>query len=58
MIKTGYQPEAMIEVMEILKQAGGSNRPSEFQSTHPDPDHRIAEIKKMLENYRATGRFE
>ncbi len=58
MAKTGYQPEAMIEVMEILKQAAGSNRPSEFQSTHPDPDHRIKEIKKMLENYRATGRFE
>jgi predicted Zn-dependent protease len=52
MLQAGYQPESMIAVMEVLKQAAGPNRPSEFQSTHPDPDHRIAEIKKMLERYR------
>lgn len=59
MIAANYAPEKMIEVMEILKQAsGGQDRPSEFQSTHPDPDHRIAEIKKALEQYHRTGKLE
>ncbi|PWK24376.1 peptidase M48-like protein [Arcicella aurantiaca] len=59
MIESGYNPEKMIEVMEILKAAsGGGDRPSEFQSTHPDPDHRIIEIKKALEIYKKTGKLE
>ncbi len=36
MIQAGYDPKALIGVMQILKEAnGGSNRP-EFQSNHPD----------------------
>ncbi|MES2795908.1 MAG: M48 family metalloprotease [Bacteroidota bacterium] len=59
MQETGYNPAAMIDVMEILKQAaGGAERPSEFQSTHPDPDHRIGEIKKMIENFKNTGSWD
>jgi predicted Zn-dependent protease len=58
MLSSGYDPERMIDVMEILKQAAGGNAPSEFQSTHPDPDHRIAEIKKALEQYKKTGKLE
>lgn len=49
MLESGYNPEEMIEVMEVLKEAsGGGDRPSEFQSTYPDPDHRIIEIKKKI----------
>ncbi len=59
MIQSGYDPMKMIDVMEILKEAsGGADRPSEFQSTHPDPDHRIIEIKKALEQYKKTGKLE
>lgn len=59
MLSTGYNPAQMITVMEVLKDAsGGANRPSEFQSTHPDPDHRIAEIKKALAQYKETGKLE
>ncbi|WP_372975465.1 M48 family metalloprotease [Muriicola sp.] len=52
MIRSGYPPEQMIEVMEILKAAAGPNRVPEFQSTHPDPDNRIARIRESIENYR------
>jgi predicted Zn-dependent protease len=56
MQEVGYDPSEMINVMEILKQAsGGGDRPSEFQSTHPDPDHRIVEIKKMIQEFKKTG---
>jgi predicted Zn-dependent protease len=59
MLQSNYDPEEMIAVMEILKEAsGGADRPSEFQSTHPDPDHRIIEIKKALEQHKKTGKLE
>ena len=52
MIYAGYDPEAMIEVMKILKAAAGPNRSPEFQSTHPDPENRIEKIKEVIANYR------
>ena len=52
MLQSGYQPEEMIRVMEILKAAAGPNRQPEFQSTHPDPDNRIQKIKDAIEKYR------
>jgi predicted Zn-dependent protease len=44
----GYRPEAMIEVMKILGEAGGSDRPVEFFSTHPNPENRITKIKQAI----------
>ena len=52
MINSGYEPEAMIEVMKILKVAAGPNRTPDFQSTHPDPDDRIAKIKESIRKYK------
>lgn len=52
LIRSGYPPEQMIEVMEILKAAAGPNRVPEFQSTHPDPDNRIARIKESIAKYK------
>jgi predicted Zn-dependent protease len=52
MLKAGYDPYEMIDVMEILKAAsGGSSRAPEFQSTHPDPDNRIEKIKESIKKY-------
>lgn len=53
--KAGYDPRAMIRVMEILREAsGGGSRQPEFMSTHPDPGNRIerieAEIAKVFPN--------
>ncbi len=52
MIQSGYNPEEMVKVMEILQAASGSNRVPEFQSTHPDPENRIEKIKEAIEKYR------
>lgn len=54
MMQAGYQPEEMIDVMEILKAAAGPNRIPEFQSTHPDPENRIDHIKASIEKYKKT----
>lgn len=51
MIRSGYDPYEMIEVMEILKAAAGPDRIPEFQSTHPDPDNRIEKIREAIEKY-------
>ncbi|WP_288956289.1 M48 family metalloprotease [uncultured Polaribacter sp.] len=52
MIDAGYNPESLIGVMQILKAAAGPNRIPEFQSTHPDPENRIAKIKLAIRKYR------
>ncbi|WP_034041284.1 M48 family metalloprotease [Wocania ichthyoenteri] len=52
MLNSGYNPQEMIGVMEILKDAAGSNRVPEFQSSHPDPDNRIEKIQESIEKYK------
>lgn len=52
MIQSGYDPNEMIKVMQILKAAAGPNRVPEFQSTHPDPENRIERIKESIAKYR------
>ena len=48
----GYDPEALIGVMEILAEASGPNRVPEFQSTHPNPENRIEKIREAIEETR------
>jgi beta-barrel assembly-enhancing protease len=43
----GYDPNAMIGVMEVLEKAGGEG-PPEFFSTHPKPANRVAYIKQVI----------
>jgi predicted Zn-dependent protease len=55
MIQSGYNPNEMIEVMKILKAAGGPNRVPEFQSSHPDPENRIEKIKEAIAKYKGKS---
>lgn len=49
MRKAGYDPRAMIRVMEVLEKASqGGGAPPEFLSTHPNPGNRIAHIKEWI----------
>lgn len=43
----GYDPRAMIGVMEVLEKAGGEG-PPEFFSTHPKPANRVQYIKQVI----------
>lgn len=51
MLQAGLNPEKMIDVMEILKQAAGPRETPEFQSTHPDPGNRQEHIRAAIEKY-------
>ncbi len=53
MLQAGYEPERLVDVMEVLKQAGGGGpRTPEFQSTHPDPENRKEKILEAIAKYR------
>jgi len=58
MAQAGYDPHALIGVMEILARAGGGARPPEFFSTHPNPENRVAEIQAAIEKEFPNGNFE
>jgi predicted Zn-dependent protease len=44
----GYDPQAMIGVMEVLERAGGGQSPPEFFSTHPKPENRVKYINGLI----------
>lgn len=44
----GYDPRAMIGVMEVLDRASRGQSPPEFLSTHPKPANRVEYIKKVI----------
>ena len=52
MVQAGYDPHALIRVMEVLKDAAGKGRQPEFFSTHPNPERRIDRIKEAIDNVR------
>lgn len=55
MSEAGYDPRAMVEVMQILAAASQGNRPPEFFSTHPNPDNRIARIEEAINEQFPDG---
>src|SRR5215208_5286064 len=50
MSDTGYDPNEMVGVMQILASADTGNRPPEFFSTHPNPENRIQRIESAIQN--------
>jgi predicted Zn-dependent protease len=57
MAGAGYDPRAMIRVMEVLAQSSGGSRQPEFMSTHPAPENRAARIQEEIAKLPA-GNFE
>lgn len=52
MLDAGYNPEALIGVMDILEESSGGSRAPEWQSSHPSPDNRRANIRALIEQYK------
>jgi predicted Zn-dependent protease len=49
MREAGYDPRAMIGVMQALEKASGGSRQPEFASTHPNPGNRTQKIREELQ---------
>lgn len=56
LIESGYDPEGLIRVMEVLKKASAGSHQPEIMSTHPDPGNRAEHIRAEIEKYRAQRR--
>lgn len=52
MLDAGYNPEALLGVMDILEEASGGSRTPEWQSSHPSPDNRRENIRNLIEKYK------
>jgi predicted Zn-dependent protease len=47
-VEAGYDPRAMVRVMEVLAKASSGSRQPEFFSTHPAPENRSAKIQEAI----------
>jgi len=54
MVQAGYDPNGMVEVMQVLQQLQ-TVRPIEFFSTHPNPQNRLAYIEERIANRYADA---
>jgi beta-barrel assembly-enhancing protease len=45
---SGYKPENMINVMQILAKVMGNHRQPEYLSSHPNPENRIEKIREEI----------
>jgi len=48
MVLAGYDPDGMVETMQILQELQ-EERPVEFFSTHPNPENREAYLKRRIQ---------
>ena len=55
MAEGGYDPRALMRVMEVLAKASGGSRQPEFFSTHPAPENRAARIKEAIAKHFPNG---
>jgi len=53
--EAGYDPRALIGVMEVLKAAGGGRSQPEFFSTHPNPENRVGRIQQAIKELFPNG---
>lgn len=49
MSQSGYDPQGMVQVMQVLQSASQGQRQPEFLSSHPDPGNRILQIQQDLQ---------
>ncbi|MEX2671805.1 MAG: M48 family metallopeptidase [Phycisphaeraceae bacterium] len=48
MTNLGYDPRGMLQVLQVLKEAGGSAGGIEFLQTHPLPQTRIERVERLV----------
>lgn len=55
MREAGYNPEGILELMQILGSARQGGTPPEFFSTHPNPDNRLERLKSLINQAYPNG---
>ena len=49
MIAANYNPEGIVELMQVFESAESQGRPPEFLSTHPDPGNRVSRLQNIIQ---------
>jgi predicted Zn-dependent protease len=55
MAEAGYDPRAMLRVMEILAESSSGGQQPEFFSTHPNPENRLERIQQAIDEQYPQG---
>ncbi|MGF1524619.1 MAG: M48 family metallopeptidase [Leptolyngbyaceae cyanobacterium] len=55
MTAADYNPEGIVELMQIFEAAESRGRPPEFLSTHPNPGNRIARLQAIIQEAYPSG---
>ncbi|MEO0350906.1 MAG: M48 family metallopeptidase [Cyanobacteria bacterium P01_A01_bin.15] len=55
MIAANYNPEGIVELMQVFESAESQGRPPEFLSTHPDPGNRVSRLQNIIQATYPNG---
>ena len=55
MTDANYNPEGLVELMQIFESAESRGQPPEFLSTHPNPGNRVARLQKIIQETYPNG---
>lgn len=55
MTQAGFDPRAMLDLMQVLERQSQGGRQPEFLVTHPYPQHRVQDIKATLNKVYPAG---
>lgn len=55
MTEAGYNPKAIVELMQVLGAARSGGEPPQFFSTHPSPDDRIQRLQALISETYPNG---
>lgn len=55
MTEAGYNPKAIVELMQVLGAARSGGQPPQFFSTHPSPDNRIQRLQALISETYPNG---
>ena len=54
MVRANYDPQGMVQLLQILIDASQGQRPPEMTSTHPYPENRLRDVQKTIETKYAN----
>ena len=55
MFRAGYNPNGMVETMQILQKEEETNNSCDFFSTHPSPENRIDYLRARIQSHYLDG---
>jgi beta-barrel assembly-enhancing protease len=55
MTEAGYNPQGIVQLLQILNNSKSGGRQPEFFSTHPNPENRVQRIQQLIAQSYPNG---